>query len=275
MRAAAAVVSAVLLLAIAPAAQASGTPSANWAGYAAHGTTFQRVSGSWHQPHATCTPGSRTYSAMWVGLGGYSLTSNDLEQVGTELDCGLHGRASSSAWYELVPAPSHRIGLGIHPGDLVNASVRSAGGAVVVSIRDVSTHHRFQKTFHPSGVDVSSAEWILEAPSACIFGSTACQTLPLTDFGQAVFSSARAQTATGRVGTISNSGWHRTKINLTAQGQVFSGNRPGVTTLGASATPSKLNSFGGSFKVTYRPGHGSREPSLARRLPGGPTYLRH
>jgi hypothetical protein len=212
---------------------------------------------------------------MWVGLGGYSLTSNSLEQVGTELDCKLGGQVSSSAWYELVPSPSHRIKLQVHPGDRINASVRSAGGAVDVSIQDATMHHRFHKTFHPSGVDVTSAEWILEAPSACVFGSTACQTLPLTDFGQAAFSNARAQTAAGQVGTISSSAWHRTKINLTAQGQVFTGNRPGITTLGASATPSSLNSFGGTFTVTYRPGHGSRRPSLARRLPGGPTYLRH
>jgi peptidase A4-like protein len=276
MRATAVLLFALLPLAAAPAAQASGTPSANWAGYAVHGTTFERVSGSWRQPRATCGARNRTYSAMWVGLGGYSLTSNDLEQVGTELDCKLNGQVSSSAWYELVPSPSHRITLQVHPGDRINASVRSSGGAVAVSIANVTTHHAFHKTFHPAGLDITSAEWILEAPSACIFGSSACETLPLTDFGQAAFQHARAQATTGHVGTISSSAWHRTKINLTAQGQVFSGDRPGITTLGASATPSALNSFGGSFSVLYRPAHGTRNALLARpRLPAGPTYLRH
>jgi Peptidase A4 family len=213
---------------------------------------------------------------MWVGLGGYSLTSNNLEQVGTELDCRFNGQTSSSAWYEVVPAPSHRISLQVRPGDRINASVRASGGTVVVSIQNATTHHTFRRKFHPSGLDVSSAEWILEAPSACVFGSTACQTLPLTDFGQAVFSDARAQATSGRVGTISNSTWRRTRINLTAQGQMFSGNQPGVTTQGASATPSSLNPFGGSFTVTYQPGHGTRRALLARpRLPVGPTYLRH
>jgi hypothetical protein len=275
MRAPAALLFSVLALALAAEAQASGTPSANWAGYAVHGTTFERVSGTWRQPRATCGPGSRTYSAMWVGLGGYSLTSNSLEQVGSELDCHRDGQQSSYAWYELVPSPSHRIRFKVRSGDRMRASVRSAGGAVVLSIQDVTTHHAFRKTFHPSSVDLTSAEWILEAPSQCIFGGTACQTLPLTDFGQAVFQNARAQTTGGQVGTISSPAWHRTKINLTAQGQTFTGNRPGITTLGASATPSSLNSYGGSFTVTYRPGHGTRSPSLARRLPGGPTYLRH
>ena len=213
---------------------------------------------------------------MWVGLGGYSLTSSNLEQVGTELDCNYNGHANSSAWFELVPAPSHQISLPVHPGDLISATVQATAGSVVVSISDETTHHTFRKTFHPSAVDVTSAEWILEAPSACIFGTTACQTLPLTDFGQAKFWSARAQGISGQTGTISNSSWRRTKINLTAQGQVFSGNRPGITTLGASATPSSLNSYGGSFTVFYRPAHGTRNALLARpRLPSGPTYLRH
>lgn len=275
MRATAAVLFAVLALAVAPSAHAT-TPSANWAGYAVHGTTFERVSGSWRQPHATCVPGRRTYSAMWVGLGGYSLTSNELEQVGTELDCTYSGHVNSNAWFELVPAPSHQIRMRVQPGDQIAASVQSTAGAVVVSIEDLTTHHSFRRTFHPSALDVTSAEWILEAPSACIFGSTACQTLPLTDFGQAKFHFARAQTTAGQRGTISGSNYHRTRINLTSQGEVFAGNQPGITTVGASASPSRLNSYGGSFKVTYRPGHGTRHALLARpRLPAGPTYLRH
>ena len=46
----------------------------------------------------------RTSLAIWVGLGGYSLTSGELEQIGTEADCDAHGRASYYVWYELVPA---------------------------------------------------------------------------------------------------------------------------------------------------------------------------
>jgi hypothetical protein len=277
MRAAAALLSASLVLAAAPAAHASGTPSANWAGYAVHGTTFQRVSGRWRQPRAVCAHGHKTYSAMWVGLGGYKTTATYLEQVGTELDCSYGGHAVSSAWYELVPAPSHTIGLRVRAGDQIAASVESHAGAVVLSIENLTTHDSFHKTFHPQAVDVTSAEWILEAPSACVFGSTACQTLPLTDFGQARFRLARAQATDGAFGTISSGPWHRTRINLTSQGQVFNGNgnEPGITTIGASATPSGLNRYGGSFTVVYQPGHATRRAFAARRLPPGPAYLRH
>jgi hypothetical protein len=275
MRATAALICAVLALAVPPAAAASDA-SANWAGYAVHGTTFEQVSGVWRQPRATCVRGHRTYSAMWVGLGGYSLTATRLEQVGTELDCTLGGQTRSTAWFELVPQASRTISLRVRPGDRVSASVQVTSGAVVVSIKNLTSHRSFRRTFHPSGVDVTSAEWILEAPSACVPGSTACQTLPLTDFGQAMFRYARVQTAAGQQGTISGSHWRHTRINLSPQGQVFTGNEPGITTLGPSARPSGLRSRGGSFTVVYRPGHGTRRALLARsRLPAGPTYLRH
>ena len=102
-------VAAALLLA--PPALADTTQSSNWAGYAIHksGVTFRKVAGSWTQPSATCTPGERTFSSVWVGLGGYDERSNALEQIGTETDCSASGRVVSSAWYELVPAPSRTI----------------------------------------------------------------------------------------------------------------------------------------------------------------------
>lgn len=276
MRRAAAVLSALFALAVAPAAQAGTTASENWAGYAAHGTTFDQVSAHWRQPHAACTPGERTFSAMWVGLGGYSLSSTRLEQVGTELDCTYQGQSRSSAWYELVPGPSRTIaGLHVRPGDALSASVDHSTAGVVLSIEDLRTHYLFRKTFHPSGVDITSAEWILEAPSACSFGGIACETPPLTDFGEARFWVARAQTTRGTTGPVSSSAWWRTKIVLTSSGQQFIGNRPNGTSLG-TATPSALNPAGGAFTVTYRASHGTRRAFFARtRLPAGPTYLRH
>lgn len=81
----------VLGLVNAGAAGAAVTPatSANWAGYAVTGSTtgapatFTRVFAAWVQPTATCVQGQATYSAFWVGLGGYNPGSQALEQVGT------------------------------------------------------------------------------------------------------------------------------------------------------------------------------------------------
>jgi hypothetical protein len=200
----------VVLAGAAPAA-ADTTVSSNWAGYAVHrnGVTFSRVSAAWREPSARCTGSSPTYSAVWVGLGGYSVTSRALEQIGTELDCSAGRAVRSSAWYELVPKPSRPIHLRVRPGDSLTASVVVLGHRATLKLTDKTTNRTFQKTVHPSVVDVSSAEWIVEAPSDCV-SATQCQTLPLADFGSAKFSLARTETMSApssiRTGTRPRSG---------------------------------------------------------------------
>ena len=124
-------------LASAPAALAKTTKSSNWAGYAVHrpGVSFQQVSGTWTQPNVACVSGQPTYSAVWVGLGGYKPTSSALEQIGTEVDCSAGGNVVSSAWYELVPAPSKAISLVVQPGDVMHATVTVIGHQVTVDRR--------------------------------------------------------------------------------------------------------------------------------------------
>jgi len=237
--------------ALAPAALADSTSSSNWAGYAAHraGVSFRTVFASWTQPTATCARGRQTYSAYWVGLGGYSPSSDALEQAGTEVDCSPAGRIDSSAWYELVPAGSVSIRLAVRPGDRIRASVSVLDHRVTVALSDVSRHSGFVKTLRAGSVDVSSAEWIVEAPSECS-GDTSCQTLPLADFASTTFSSAGARTTSGQEGSISNPAWHTTKITLTPEGRqfvVYDGPGPSV----GAALPSVLKARGTSFNVTY------------------------
>jgi hypothetical protein len=180
----------------------------------------------------------------------------------------------SSAWYELVPAASHTIPLQVRPGDEVAASVAYASGAVTVALSDLTSHRAFRTTLHPSVVDVTSAEWILEAPSACIAGTGACQTLPLTNFGHTTFAHARGEGAGGPFGTISRGPWVHTRITLVPGGQQFATFRSGSVPFG-TAKPSGLNSYGGAFNVTYKQVYVQSTPMLARRLPRGRVYLRH
>lgn len=245
-------VSAVALALVgAPVALADSSQSSNWAGYAIHrsGVNFSKVVGTWRQPSAICTAGNRTYSAIWVGLGGYSQRSQALEQIGTELDCNPSGRAVSSTWYELVPAASQTINFTVRPGDLISASVVVLGHRVTVTLHDATRHRTFVKTLHPAVVDLSSAEWIVEAPSECV-GEDTCQTLPLADFGSATFDFAGATSARGHAGSISDRNWDSTRISLTPQGRHFVVYRgPGAA--GGAAAPSTLSSKGTSFKVAY------------------------
>ena len=230
---------------------ANAAKSTNWAGYAIHrfGVSFHQVSASWTQPTATCVSGQPTYSAVWVGLGGYKPTSDALEQIGTELDCGAAGRVISSAWYELVPAPSKPISFDVRPGDALHASVTVTGHQVVLELENLTQHHVFRRTLHAPSIDVSSAEWIVEAPSECM-SQFACQALPLADFGSVSFDSATAVTTGGATGSIAGSAWARTRIRLTPGGQRFIVAR-GTSDAAGTAVPSALSGGGSTFDVTY------------------------
>ena len=236
-------------LVCAPGALADTTYSSNWAGYAAHGpaASFRQVSGSWRQPSVSCTPGRQSYSSYWVGLGGYSQNSNALEQIGTEADCGAQGNVTLSAWYELVPAAAVPINMTIRPGDTMFASVTVSGHRVLVSLDDATRGRAFSKTLSSGSIDVTSAEWIVEAPSSC-FGSGACTVLPLANFALAAFTGASAQSTAGHSGSVSDPAWGATRIDLSPTGRRF-------VTLGASGQPAaiatSLHQGGSAFAVAY------------------------
>lgn len=248
-------------LAGAPAAVADAAQSSNWAGYAVHrrGVHFTRVTGTWTQPNATCTTGQATYSSVWVGLGGYALSSQALEQIGTESDCTASGRAVSSVWFELVPSASRAIRMTVNAGDRVRAAVSVADGEVTVTLADLTRHTSFTKHLHPPTVDTTSAEWIVEAPSQCSDSSaSSCRILPLANFGAAGFSAAAVTTSTGRRGTIEDRAWTATRISLAAGGRAFISDAPPSS---GGAVPSTLSSRGSAFTVSYRGGVTSTTPS--------------
>jgi hypothetical protein len=82
-----AVSAAALIVATAATARATGTAevSANWSGYvvSAPSTSYTSVTATWRQPTVSCgVTDAGSSAAFWVGLGGYSQTSQALEQVG-------------------------------------------------------------------------------------------------------------------------------------------------------------------------------------------------
>ncbi|MGO9496552.1 MAG: G1 family glutamic endopeptidase [Solirubrobacteraceae bacterium] len=258
-------------LAVCPAsALADTSTSANWSGYVVHrtGVSFRRVQASWTQPNATCQEGDATYSAFWVGLGGYSSSSDALEQIGTELDCSASGTITSSAWYELVPSPMNSIRMTVKPGDRMSASVVVLGHRVTLRLTDQTEHESFSKQITAKSVDTSSADWIAEAPSACTT-TNFCEPLPLTNFGSMLFTAARARTTEGFEGPIASSAWDTTKIALSSGGRVFIGF--GTAT---KSSPSPLLRSGTSFQVSYSQSDATPSPPpfySRNRLPGHPN----
>jgi hypothetical protein len=233
--------------------------STNWAGYAVTPleattspppatpptqTTFTSVSGNWVQPKVRSTKSKATYAAFWIGLGGFSPTSQALEQIGTQATCTTAGKAKYSMWYELVPAASVPIRFKVFPGNALSASVKVNGTQVTLQIRNLTRKTTFTKTLFMAQPDLSSAEWIAEAPTGC--NASRCVQLPLAKFSTLTFTKASTTTSDGHTGTISDVSWSPTVIDLA---DIASG-PPATETSGA--LPSPLSTNGASFSVVWQ-----------------------
>lgn len=198
----------------------------------------------WTEPVPACGALFPSFSSTWVGLGGFRSSSTALEQIGVEVDCAGSGRTRAFAWYELVPAPAMKIGIAIRPGDTIKASVTVVARRATLRLVDMTRHKTFSRTVRTPVVDLTAADWIVEAPSAC-FRNNLCRTLPLANFGTVRFANATATTASRRRGSISSRLWDETKIALvpSRQAYFFAGSA-------ARAIPSALSPDGSAFAVT-------------------------
>jgi Peptidase A4 family len=250
--------------AIRMSALAQPTPdvSSNWAGYvvtaqpsaggvvATPAATFTDVAGTWVQSKATCDTGELASSAFWVGLGGVDENSQGLEQLGTEADCTPSGKVSYSAWYELLPADPVELKMRIRPGDRISAAVLSVGQQVVLSMKNLTRHTRFSKRLpFVDPLDLGSAEWIAEAPSACSADGRRCRIVPLTNFGKVTFTGAAA-IGSSHPGTISDPSWSAEQVSLVPDTSSQTNVGGAANTHGAS--PSNLSIDGRSFSVAWQ-----------------------
>lgn len=156
----------------------NASQSGNWFGYdegaLERGKLFTSISADWTVPAASQhTKKQAEESATWIGIGGGCLDTSclitdasGLIQTGTEQDVGPHGRASYSAWWELVPFPAVPISMKVGPGDRIHASVveivRNAG-LWRITLKDLSRHESFTRTT-PYPSSNATAEWIEETP---------------------------------------------------------------------------------------------------------------
>jgi hypothetical protein len=269
---------ALLIVAALPTAALARAPghqsSNNWAGYAltAH-PPFAAVAGRWVQPAATCDQPSPTYSAFWIGLGGFKQGSPALEQIGTAADCTATGGRRTYAWYELVPAAMVKLTLSVRPGDRLAARVAVHAQRVLLQIENLTTGRSFTRTVSMRSPDISSAEWIAEAPSECV-SANQCQPLPLTDFGTVRFTNAAATTARGHVGTITDPAFTATAITLAGGGPALGPQLAGYNGASSSAIPSRLSHNGSSFTVRSKLQPTPQAPQAPPPLVA-PDRLRH
>ena len=122
------------------------------------------VSGSWVVPTVTGSSGSTSYSAVWVGIDGYS--NGTVEQIGTSQDM-VNGSPVYQVWWEMYSSgkqqPEQVIsGMTIQPGDSITASVQYiASGAYAgdfeLSITDTSRANDSFTTYESSAQTQSPA----------------------------------------------------------------------------------------------------------------------
>ena len=235
----------------APRASAATQVSQNWSGYVVTGDRFRRVSGSWVVPKPSCQNHFKTYSDSWVGLGGFKDGAQSLEQTGTSADCTSAGKQRYSVWYELLPAAAVTIKMKVRPGDKMTGTIAVSGTQVRIVLRNRTRDTKFSTTKHMSSPDLSSAEWILEAPSDCDqLGN--CRPLPLANFGKIPFTSAQVTTSNGHTASISRAGAKVTRLRLSDPA-------------GGEAIPSGLSSDGSAFSVHYRASGASMRSAKAFR----------
>jgi Peptidase A4 family len=152
--------------------------SNNWFGYnqgllEQGGTQFHSISGDWTVPTASQhAAGQEASSSDWIGIGGgcidanCTLTDPTLIQTGTEQDVDSSGKASYSAWWEIVPVPALTINMTVGPGDHIHASIaETVSGADVwkITLQDVTRGETFTTTV-PYPSTHATAEWIEETP---------------------------------------------------------------------------------------------------------------
>jgi hypothetical protein len=167
-----------LLHLVKPGLGVNASKSSNWFGYnqgsQERGMKFHSIAGDWTVPSARQhTKGQAESSSTWIGIGGgctdAKCTKGDetLIQTGTEQDVSASGRASYSAWWEIIPAPSATIAnVKVRPGDHMRASItESPKGSEVwhITLQNLTRHQTFKKTV-PYTSTYATAEWIEETP---------------------------------------------------------------------------------------------------------------
>jgi hypothetical protein len=205
------------------------TSSLNWSGYAVVGQAghpITAVTQNWVVPTVSNVPAG--FSSTWAGIGGYN--TSDLIQAGTESDTAQ----TPYAWYEILPASETPITSGctgdntctVKPGDAMSVTIRNTGGNGW-TISMTNPRWTWSKSLAYAST-LSSAEWILEAPTV------GAQTV-LANVGTQKFtagSPGNTFTVDGVTKVISQGSPVRILLS------------PGLVN---EATPSALNSAGAAF----------------------------
>ncbi|GCE22765.1 G1 family glutamic endopeptidase [Dictyobacter kobayashii] len=135
-----------------------------WSGYSAPQQGIQGVRAHWIEPQVSGQPGSNMF--IWIGVGGWANTLNELVQIGTLAYTNDRGFTIHKVWYETVPQLSHETSMTVEAGDDIAAIMTLTAGSTQswqLSLYDVTQH-----TSYSTSIDYPShqvyADFIVEDP---------------------------------------------------------------------------------------------------------------
>lgn len=203
-----------------PLAALSESQSVNWSGYFATGGPFTSVSATFDVPNVVPTA-TESDTSEWVGIDGANNSS--LIQAGVE-EFSTGNQVQVHAWWEILPDFEKFAPITVSLGDQVTVAIGAQPtGSFLIQIDDHTNGQRWQTT-QPYFGQLTSAEWILEAP-------TNGQSNQIEALG--VFSPPVTFSALGEVGNVEG----LEKVVMTDSNG------------GPIATPSPLG--GGGFTIAY------------------------
>ena len=137
--------------------------STNWSGYALQTGPYTAVTGTFNVP-SIYTSSTNTDTAEWVGIDGASDTSLIQAGIDEPYDAATNTYLVQ-AWWEILPAPETLINMTVSPGDSITVTIREVSGTEwSIAVTDNTSGASFT-TDQSYSAPLSSAEWIVEAPT--------------------------------------------------------------------------------------------------------------
>jgi Peptidase A4 family len=166
------------------------TQSSNWSGYSTTGGPFTVVKGTFTVP--SVKPGTPPYDqvAEWVGVDGASNADTSLIQAGVDefSDPTDPTNFDVQAWWEILPAAETNITtVTVKAGDSVTVTLwQVSSTSWQIDLNDNTNGESFTTPPEKYSGPGSTGEWIVEATTRCVGGTTRCVTSGLAPFTPAV-----------------------------------------------------------------------------------------